>query len=140
MVDFCIFLNPSPPLRTAIHQHLSLYTAVAQSVNQTMVASLRQKPIVINWESKRPYTGGESSDIQLSIWLGAQLARLREMLDLVAETNDKGKGKVNKGKAIREKNVLLPALSAHGHDVDLLVFEEQESENVNDCCSNIFPG
>ncbi|KAI4159214.1 MAG: hypothetical protein LQ342_006734 [Letrouitia transgressa] len=102
----------------------------AQSVNQTMVASLRQKPIVINWESKRPYTGGESSDIQLSIWLGAQLARLREMLDLVAETNDKGKGKVNKGKAIREKNVLLPALSAHGHDVDLLVFEEQESENV----------
>ncbi|KAL8747818.1 MAG: hypothetical protein Q9190_000362 [Brigantiaea leucoxantha] len=130
MADFCVFLNPSPPLHTMIHKHLSLYTAAAQSVNQTMVASIRQKPIAINWESKRPYTGGETSDVQLSIWLGAQLARIREMLDLVTDKGDKDKGKTNKGKINRDKNVLLPALSAHGNDVDLLVFEEQESQNV----------
>ncbi|KAL9592099.1 MAG: hypothetical protein Q9179_007055, partial [Wetmoreana sp. 5 TL-2023] len=118
LMDFAIYIEPSQLLKGAVHKHLCRLKATRQSINQTTAPLLRQKPIAVNWESKRPFTGGESSDIHSAVWVGAQLVRLRQILD----TSSAGGPK--------EKNICLPALSALGHQLHLLILEEEETQNV----------
>ena len=118
MVDMGICIVPSDALQKRIHRHLSTLDASHQSTNQTMMPSLRRNPIAISFEAKTPYTGGQTSDDQSSIWVGAGITRLRQIVN----THNKG--------APRKELPLLPALSAHGHHLDLVAFEEQLDRNV----------
>ena len=90
------------------------YSTDYDSINQTPMASIRRNPIAISAETKRPFCGDESSDIQLSVWTAAGIERLLDM------KTDK---KIN-------KMPVFPAVSIHGHDVHLTVFERQEDRNV----------
>jgi hypothetical protein len=120
MVDFGICLNPSDDLRNRIRKHLAPLNAKYQSINQTRMASIRMTPIAISFETKIPFQGGQASDVQQAIWVGAAFARLRQIIS----SSHPG--------VPRKKLPLLPALSAHGHHLDLVAFEEQGNRNVRD--------
>lgn len=113
-VDFAVFLEPSTVLAGKIHKTLKPLVAQHQSINQTMMSSLRTRPIAFSMETKPPFCGDETSDVQLSIWVGAGIERLRWMM--------------RKEKSGRMP--VFPALSMHGHDLYLVVYEAQETQNV----------
>ena len=118
LVDYCINLRPGSTLQTRIENYLRPLPASFQSINQTMFSYLRKRPIAINIETKKPFSGGEEADIQLATWAGAGLRRMRLILD--EEGCQEGGN--------RAKIPALPALS--GHDLYFLAFKEEEERNV----------
>jgi hypothetical protein len=81
-----------------------------------MHGPLREQPIGINFETKPPFTGGDTADVQLAIWSGAGLLRLRQLL----QQNG------------REEETIptMPALSFHGHVLNLSGIQERDDHNV----------
>ena len=112
MVDLAIYIQPDVKVKRDIRNTLRSELKEAQSVNQTMYGPLRMCPIAISIETKLPFSGGETADIQLATWAGAGLTRLRQMLPP------------------DEKIPTIPTLSAHGHDLHLVAFQEQADCNV----------
>lgn len=117
MVDWCVYLKADPRMKSQIRTTLRDLSSETQSINQTMTAGLRVQPIALNIETKRPFCGDDTADLQSAIWTGAGLARIRELLV-----------------ANNRAETTIPTLSVvqmHGHDVHLLIFEEQKEENVS---------
>lgn len=117
MVDYAIYLHPSESMERKIQHTLRGQAPGTQSVNQTMSSSLRRRPIAINLETKVPFSGGETADVQLAIWMSAGITRLRQML---SECGNQG-----------EDVPAMPALSMHGHDLHLSVFKALQHQNVS---------
>lgn len=117
MVDYAVYLHPSESMERKIQNTLRGQLPGAQSVNQTMTSSLRQRPIAINMETKVPFSGGETADVQLAIWMGAGITRLRQLLS----------GNGNQGEDVPA----MPVLSMHGHDLHLSVFKAFQHQNVS---------
>ncbi len=115
MVDYAIYLR-SGPLMERIRRVLQELPKSSQSINQTMHGPLREQPIGINFETKPPFTGGDTADVQIAIWSGAGLLRLRQLL----QQNRRGE----------ERVPTMPALSFHGHDLNLSGIQEREDHNV----------
>lgn len=116
MVDYAIYLQPDAQMGKAINKILLTLGKEAQSVNQTMYPPIRQRPIAVSVETKVPFTGGATADVQLATWTGAGLTRIRQMLQ--ANAND------------AETIPTIPALSAHGHDLHMQAFKEEKDGNV----------
>ena len=112
MVDFAFFIRPDKDMEKNIRCTLRGELKEAQSVNQTMHAPLRMRPIVISVETKLPFSGGETADVQSAIWTGAGFTRTRQILP---ET---------------EEIPTMPTLLAYGHDLYLVAFQEQADSNV----------
>ena len=112
MVDFAIFIRPDKDMEKNIRYALRGELKEAQSVNQTMHAPLRMCPIVISVETKLPFSGGETADVQSATWTGAGFTRTRQILP---ET---------------EEIPTMPTLLAYGHDLYLVAFQEQADSNM----------
>lgn len=112
MVDFAIYIKPNENVEDDIVKTLCTGMKEAQSVNQTMYAPLRMCPIVLSIETKLPWSGGETADVQLATWAGAGLARIRQMLPP------------------SEPIPTIPTLSVHGHHMELAVFQAQANKNI----------
>ena len=112
MVDFAIYIKPDKEMKNSIRYTLRGNLKESQSVNQTMHGPLRMCPIAISVETKLPFSGGDTADIQSATWMGAGLARIRQMLP---ESDD---------------IPTMPALLAHGHQLHLVAFQEQVDSNV----------
>jgi len=117
MVDWCIHLKPDTRMKSQIRALLRDLPSESQSINQTMEAALRQLPIVINFETKKPFCGDDTADLNSAVWIGASFARIRQILDAQNRKDT--------------KILTVPVIQMHGHDVHLLIFEEQEEENVS---------
>jgi len=104
-------------MKSQIRTTLRDLSSETQSINQTMTAGLRVQPIALNFETKRPFCGDDTADLQSAIWMGAGLARIRELL----VANNRAETTIP----------TLPVVQMHGHDVHLLIFEEQGEENVS---------
>lgn len=116
MVDFAIHLNLSRPMEERVRSTISRFPSNAQSINQTMYDALRATPIAINMETKPPYTGGQSSDVQNAIWAGASLVKMEQILELRAKED--------------MKIPSMPLLTFHGHDMFFSAIVGTEEENV----------
>ena len=82
-----------------------------------MDEGLTSKPIAINIEVKPPYSGAEA-DVQLAIWTGAGIARLRQIL--------------NYRPGGQHKEIpILPVLAIRGHDFYMHVMQEKADCNVS---------
>lgn len=117
MVDFCVYLQPNTQMRSQIFKSLAKLPSECQTLNQTKTSELRICPIAINIETKVPFSGGETADVQLAVWTGAGLMKTRQLLT----ANNRAKTQIP----------TVPVVQMHGHDVHLLVFEEQEDKNVS---------
>ena len=117
MVDFAICIEPDSRFEKNIRNSLKRFPAGTQSVNQTMIEPLRRRPIAISLETKLPYTGGATGDVQLATWAGAGLVRTRQLL----QANDCGD----------EPIPPMPTLSMHGHDLHMQVFQDELDEVVS---------
>jgi len=115
LVDFAVYLRSEASEEERILQVIAKFPSDAQSINQTQYAPLRQRPIAISIETKPPFTGGETADVQLSIWAGAGLMKLTQLLEL--------QGKDSEIPA-------LPVLTFHGHDLYLSVIKGEGRNNV----------
>jgi hypothetical protein len=104
-------------MNSQIYSILDKLSAECQSVNQTLTSVLRMCPIAINIETKVPFSGEETADVQLAVWTGAGLMRTRQFLT----ANNRAKTQIPN----------VPMLQMHGHDVHLLILEEQEDKNVS---------
>jgi len=111
-------LIPSDPTKDKIVELLKPRPREEQSINQTL--TVKQRPIAISIKTELPFCGDESTDIKLSIWVGAGIEKLKGMLD----------GKADNACASRSKIPAMPALSMHGHDLYMVVLETQETRNV----------
>ncbi|KAL1848165.1 hypothetical protein Daus18300_013679 [Diaporthe australafricana] len=76
MVDYCIFVEPQPREGAKISEIRGRLTYI----NHTDCHALRQRPIVLAAESKKPGEGGRSAQLQLSVWQSAQWAVLEDLL------------------------------------------------------------
>ncbi len=117
MVDFCVYLQPNTQMRSQILKSLAKLPSECQTLNQTKTSELRICPIAINIETKVPFSGEETADVQLAVWTGAGLMKTRQLLT----ANNRAKTQIP----------TVPVVQMHGHDVHLLVFEEQEDKNVS---------
>ena len=117
MVDYAVCMQPDAQLETDLQARLRSLAPRIQSINQTVYAPLRAKPIVISIETKLPHSGGAKADVQLATWSGAGLRRTRELLDLRGGS--------------RHQIPTIPTLSIHGHDLHMQAFKEQGSDNVS---------
>lgn len=117
MSDFAIILKPDPRQEKAINNVLRDMTIEKQSINQSLYTPLREQPLLWTMETKLPWSGGETSTVQLAIWSVAGLARMRELLE--------------RGQNAGEPIPTIPAISMHGYDYHLQAFkEEQENDRV----------
>ena len=112
-VDFAIILEPSDVLAGKIHNVLKPLPMQLRSINQSDMSSIIKRPIAFSMVAKPPFCGDEDADIQLSIWVGAGIKRLRWMM-----------------KETSRGTPVFPALSMNGHDLFLVVFEDQGTKNV----------
>lgn len=117
MVDFCVYLQPNIQMETQIYRCLAKLPMECQTVNQTNISQLCICPIAINIETKIPFSGEETADVQSAVWTGAGLMKTRQLLT----ANNRAKTQIP----------TVPVVQMHGHDVHLLVFEEQEDKNVS---------
>ena len=116
MVDLVVLLRFKPQAQLQLRQILRCFPKDSQSINQTMQNPLREEPIAISIETKVPFSGEASADLQLAIWSGAGLLRTRGLL----ETLDQAK----------EQIPTLPMLSLHGHDLYLSAIQDRADHNV----------
>lgn len=79
-----------------------------------MRAPLRICPIAISGETKPLFSGGDTADVQLAIWVGAGLTKLHQLLP-PDQTISK-----------------IPTLAAHRHELHLLNLQEKGDENTLD--------
>lgn len=112
MVDLAVYINPDFNAEREILRKIQSEMKDAQSINQTMFRPLRMAPIVLSIETKTPFSGGETADVQLATWAGAGLTRLRQMLPP------------------SEPIPTIPILSWHGHHLHLMGLEEQAEANI----------
>jgi len=116
MVDLAILLRLDPFAQTRLRNILQCSPKDSQSVNQTMQNPLREEPIAINIETKVPFSGEATADLQLAIWSGAGLLRIRGLLEMLEHA--------------QEQIPTLPMLSLHGHDLHLSAIQERTDLNV----------
>ncbi|KAH8745487.1 hypothetical protein F5883DRAFT_475563, partial [Diaporthe sp. PMI_573] len=76
MVDYCIFVEPQPHEAARIAEIRGRLTYI----NHTDYHALRQRPIVLSAESKKPGEGGRNAQLQLSVWQAAQWTVLENLL------------------------------------------------------------
>ena len=112
MVDLAIYMKPDSVALQHIRNSLNHGPQDSISVNQTDFRPLRTRPIILNIETKLPFTGGETAGVQLATWVGAGLSRLRQMLPP------------------DEPIPTLPMLSWHGHDLTFMGIQDQGEESV----------
>lgn len=100
MVDYCMFVEPQPCEAAKIAELRSglIY------INHTDYHALRQRPIVLSAESKKPSEGGRNAQLQLSVWQAAQWAFLEDLVT-ARETAEQP-----------AMIPFLPALIIHGHE------------------------
>ena len=112
MVDPAFVIRPDPEMKSAIREILRGEPKEAQSVNQTMHAPLRMCPFAISVGTNPPFSGGETTDVQLAFWAGAGLPESRQLLppDQMIQTT--------------------PTLAAHGHELHLLALQRKGDENM----------
>lgn len=120
MVDLGIYIVSCPDLDHHIQCYLQPLPAGQQFVNQIITTSAQRNPYAVSLEAKVPFIGGQTSNMQLSVWVGAALSRLRQ----IVKPSHVQAGEPRK--ALR----VLPALIAYGRHLDLVAFEEQVDRNV----------
>ncbi|EKG09469.1 hypothetical protein MPH_13489, partial [Macrophomina phaseolina MS6] len=85
MVDYAMYLEPSPAMRERIremlhsHARMEPSTGVSSSINQTVYAPLRHRPIAVSIETKTPDGNESSAKAQLAVWAAAQLEHMRRL-------------------------------------------------------------
>ncbi|KAI5920912.1 hypothetical protein F4810DRAFT_702689 [Camillea tinctor] len=82
MVDYCIFVEP----KAQEAERIAGIRAEDYNINHTDYNPLRERPIVLSAESKKPSEGGRNMQLQLGVWHAAQWAALEELLGTRAET------------------------------------------------------
>ncbi|POS80305.1 hypothetical protein DHEL01_v201288 [Diaporthe helianthi] len=102
MVDYCVFVEPQPREAAKITEIRSKLTYI----NHTDYHALRQRPIVLSAESKKPGEGGRNAQLQLSVWQAAQWAVLENLVAAAA-------GDTAERPALIP---FLPALIIQGHE------------------------
>ncbi|KAI0147244.1 hypothetical protein GGR57DRAFT_263951 [Xylariaceae sp. FL1272] len=77
MVDFCIFIDPRGEDAEKVQQ---IRTRLGHGhVNHTDFYPLRQRPLVLSAESKRPGEDYQNAQVQLGVWQAAQWALLEQL-------------------------------------------------------------
>ena len=115
MVDFAIVMVPDEALEDKIRMSLKNLPKESQSVNQTNHTPIRMTPIILNFETKPPWTGGETADVQLGTWGDAGFTKLGQML----EANNCSK----------EPIPTIPMVSFYGHEARLSAFQHGDRKN-----------
>ena len=125
MVDYAICIQPNARFEKDVQVSLQALAPNIHSINQTVYAPLRAKPIAVSIETKLPHSGGAKANVQLATWSGAGLHRTRELL--------------NARNCSGHQIPTIPTLSIHGHDLLMQPFQEQGSENVSCLALCIYP-
>ncbi|KAI9731062.1 MAG: hypothetical protein M1818_007919 [Claussenomyces sp. TS43310] len=99
MVDYALVLEPQRPFEARIIE--TLRREGKPSINQTNAEYARFAPIAVSIETKRAAIDETAANVQLSMWVAAHMARLRQ-LAAAANTNEDPPG--------------LPAIIVQGHD------------------------
>ena len=122
MVDYAVCLVPPQRIEERINTTIAKFPKDAQSVNQTLYEPLRHKPIAFNIETKKPFTGGQDADVQLSVWAGAGLLKMGQLMD--------------KQNRHRVEIPTTPVLTLHGYDLYMSVLKREDTCNVRSPCSS----
>ncbi|KAJ8123183.1 hypothetical protein O1611_g9655 [Lasiodiplodia mahajangana] len=106
MVDYCMFVEPQNEDLAKLIE-LWKHPQLDYNINHADHYPLRQKPVVLSAESKKPGEGFQEAQVQLSVWQGAQWALLECLIEIA-----KGDGKDTTQPLIP----FLPALIIQGHE------------------------
>lgn len=120
MVDFAITLKfgNDTGLMDRTIQYVGSLKQDEQTLNQTFGdALMRCEPIFLNIETKTPFAGGDTSDIQLAVWGGAGLTKIE---DLLSKSN-------RAGLAIPT----MPIITIHGHDWHLCSLQRKGGKTLS---------
>ena len=115
IVDYALVIKPNKALEKRIKNTLKDLPKISQSVNQTNHPPVRWTPIILNIETKLPWTGGETADIQHSVWGGAGITKLDQML----ATNRSSKQQIP----------TIPVVTFYGHCLMLSALRKGDEEN-----------
>jgi hypothetical protein len=103
MVDYALIIESSGVMQSRILS--TLRVEGKPSINHTNTEHIRFTPIAVSIETKRGAIDEDSANVQLSVWVSAHFARLRQL---------------SQGKA---KLPILPLVVIQGHDWKMMVAE-----------------
>lgn len=89
MVDFGIYLQPSPVLRDAYKEIEPEADGESRYFNHTNFEQIARKPLAISIETKREDQGGSQADLQLSVWVDAHFDRLAGLRRTALNVDDR---------------------------------------------------
>lgn len=102
MVDFAICLEPSEVELEAMRVMAARHPNETPTVNHTWHDPLLDRPMSVSIETKRTGEGWDTAMLQSGVWMAAQLAKLKQLIDEVdGDTST---------------IPVLPLLVAQGHD------------------------
>lgn len=81
MVDFAFYVKPDTVMMNAIQEMSIADSTSLFSVNQTLYAPLRTRPISVNIETKLTGQNWDEAMMQVGIWTAAQFSRLEQLVD-----------------------------------------------------------
>lgn len=79
MVDYVIVIEPDPGLETKILEKIKAMIHITESINHSDAEYLCFDPIAISMETKRAAINEDKGDVQLSVWIKAHYAKLRQL-------------------------------------------------------------
>ena len=116
MVDFAIALEPDSDMMKRIRKTFASLPPEERYLNQTHHLPVQHRPIIVNVETKIPFTGGQKADLQLAGWQDAGETKLKQLL----ESNSNGRAQIP----------TMPMVSFHGHDAYISAWHIRDEGRV----------